>query len=189
MQIVRSRIRRELNQRKQQQQLQDLDQVVQWNLLDCSSIASCLHSTLTDLPPTAAVMNIITLVILTLSLLLVNADDDQQLLNHYTTNPSAVLINNCCDLRKYPVLSGVHKMKMGTFDTANVYCDMTTDDGGWIVVQRNRKNSQLSFNKNWREFEDGFGDLKNDFWAGLKLMNTYFNTVWPMGDESGLSKG
>ena len=63
-------------------------------------------------------------------------------------------------------------MNMGTFATANVYCDMTTDNGGWIVIQRNRKNSQLSFNKNWREYEDGFGDLNKDFWAGLELMHT-----------------
>ena len=62
-------------------------------------------------------------------------------------------------------------MSMGTFVTANVYCDMTTDDGGWIVIQRNRKNSQLSFNKNWRECEEGFGDLNKDFWAGLELMH------------------
>ena len=63
-------------------------------------------------------------------------------------------------------------MSMGTFGTDNVYCDMTTDDGGWIVIQRNRKNSQLSFNKNWREYEEGFGDLNKDFWAGLELMHT-----------------
>jgi len=103
------------------------------------------------------------------------------MLNYYTTNPSAVLINSCCDLRRYPALSGVYKINMGTFGTANVNCDMTTDDGGWIVVQRNRKNSQLSFNKNWREYEDGFGDLNNDFWAGLKLMNTLTQTgQWEM---------
>ena len=38
-------------------------------------------------------------------------------------------------------------MSMGTFATANVYCDMTTDNGGWIVIQRNRKNSEVSFKK------------------------------------------
>ena len=63
-------------------------------------------------------------------------------------------------------------MSMGIFGTDNVYCDMITDDGGWIVIQRNRKSSQLSFNKNWREYEEGFGDLNKDFWAGLELMHT-----------------
>ena len=63
-------------------------------------------------------------------------------------------------------------MSMGTFGTVNVYCNMTTDDGGWIVIQRNRINSQLSFNKNWREYEEGFGNLNKDFWAGLELIHT-----------------
>ena len=58
-------------------------------------------------------------------------------------------------------------MSMGTFATVNVYCNMTTSDGGWIVIQRNRNNSLLSFNKNWREYEEGFGDLNKDFWAVL----------------------
>jgi len=118
-------------------------------------------------------MKIITqLVILTLSPLLVNAHDD---LNHYSTNPSSALIQGCCDLRVFPpdrVPTGVYKISMGTFVTANVYCNMTTDGGGWIVIQRNRKNSQVSFNKNWREYKEGFGDLNKDFWAGLELIQT-----------------
>ena len=63
-------------------------------------------------------------------------------------------------------------MSLGTFTSASINCDMVTDDGGWIVIQRNRKGSMLSFNKNWREYEDGFGNLNEDFWAGLKLINT-----------------
>ena len=105
-------------------------------------------------------------------MLLVNAHND---LNHYSTHPFTAPIRSCCDLRIFPpdrVPTGVYKMSMGTFVTANVYCDMTTDGGGWIVIQRNRINSQLSFNKNWIEYEEGFGDLNKDFWSGLKMMHT-----------------
>ena len=116
---------------------------------------------------------IIQLVILTLqSLLLVNAHDD---INHYSTHSFSAPIRGYCDLRIFPpnrVPTGVYKMSMGTFATASVYCNMTTDNGGWIVIQRNMKNSQLSFDKNWREYEEGFGDLNKDFWAGLELMHT-----------------
>ena len=80
-------------------------------------------------------MNIITqLVILTLTLLLVDAENDQQQLKQYTTNPSTVLINSCCDVRKHSASSEVYKMSMGTFAIANIYSDMTTDDGGWTVT-------------------------------------------------------
>ena len=117
-------------------------------------------------------MKIITqLVILTLSLLLVNAHDD---INHYSTHPFTVPIRSCCDLRIFPpdrVPTGVYKMSMGTFATANVYCNMITDNGGWIVIQRNRKNGQLRFEKSWEEFEEGFGDLNKDFWIGLEMMH------------------
>ena len=84
------------------------------------------------------------------------------------------LVNGCCDLRSFSpedVPNGVYNMSLGTFASANIYCDMVTDGGGWIVIQRNRKGSPLSFNKNWREYEDGFGNVREDFWAGLKLMN------------------
>ena len=111
------------------------------------------------------VVIILQLVILTL----VKAQSD--LAYSPSANPSAMFIKTCCDLRTFPVSSGVYKINTGTFSTTNVYCDMSTDDGGWIVIQRNKKNSKLNFNKNWKEYEDGFGGLDGNFWAGLKLMH------------------
>ena len=51
--------------------------------------------------------------------------------------------------------------------TTTGYCDMTTDAGGWIVIQRNKKNSLVDFNKNWTDYESGFGDLNTEFCYGL----------------------
>ena len=85
---------------------------------------------------------IIQLVILTLSLLLVNAHDA---LNHYSTHPFTAPIRSCCDLRIFPpdiVPTGVYKLSMGTFVTANVYCNMITDDGGWIVIATEKQDKQ-----------------------------------------------
>ena len=123
-------------------------------------------------------MKIITqLVILTLSLLLVNADQYcDNFLKQYNTfrnkcSLQSLTINNCCDLRIVSTVSGVYKLNKGTFDSADVYCDMNTTTGGWIVIQRNKKDSLVNFNRNWTDYEKGFGDLNTEFWYGLESMH------------------
>ena len=49
-----------------------------------------------------------------------------------------------------------------------VLCDMSTDGGGWIVLQRNKKDSRVNFHRTWAEYEKGFGDLYTEFWYGLQ---------------------
>ena len=126
-------------------------------------------------------MKIITqLVILTLSLLLVNAHDDHYCDNVYQNftdkcTPSMVTIKSCCELKIFSTdyaPSGVYKMSKGSFDnTVKVYCDMVTKEGGWIIIQRNKKNSQVNFNLNWTDYEEGFGDINKEFWYGLKELH------------------
>jgi len=62
-------------------------------------------------------------------------------------------------------------MSTRTFGTSDVYCDTTTIDGGWIVIARNKKGSTVDFNKNWIDYERGFGDLKTEFWYGLDAIH------------------
>uniref|UniRef100_A0A8D2LSP3 Tenascin C n=1 Tax=Varanus komodoensis TaxID=61221 RepID=A0A8D2LSP3_VARKO len=47
-----------------------------------------------------------------------------------------------------------------------VYCDMSSDGGGWIVFLR-RQDGAEDFYRNWRTYEAGFGDPKGEFWLGL----------------------
>ncbi|XP_053420602.1 tenascin isoform X6 [Nycticebus coucang] len=47
-----------------------------------------------------------------------------------------------------------------------VYCDMTSDGGGWIVFLR-RKNGREDFYRNWKAYTAGFGDRREEFWLGL----------------------
>ncbi|XP_064609651.1 ficolin-1-A-like [Liolophura sinensis] len=46
-----------------------------------------------------------------------------------------------------------------------VYCDMTTDGGGWLVFQR-RIDGTEDFNRNWTAYENGFGNREKEFWLG-----------------------
>ncbi|KAK7163953.1 hypothetical protein R3I94_002621 [Phoxinus phoxinus] len=47
-----------------------------------------------------------------------------------------------------------------------VYCDMTTDGGGWMVFLR-RQSGKVDFYRNWRNYSAGFGDTNDEFWLGL----------------------
>ena len=61
--------------------------------------------------------------------------------------------------------------------TADVYCDMDTSDGGWSVVQKNIKDGVNTFNRTWKDYEEGFGDLKSSkFWYGLKALYCFTQT-------------
>ena len=68
-----------------------------------------------------------------------------------------VTIKSCCELKIFATdyaPSGVYKISKGSFDnTVGVYCGMTTDGGGWIVTQRNKKDSQVNFNLNWTDYD------------------------------------
>ena len=52
-------------------------------------------------------------------------------------------------------------------NTIHVRCDMETDGGGWIVIQRRITNGTVNFYRNWEDYVNGFGDLDGEFWIGL----------------------
>ena len=101
-------------------------------------------------------------------------------------SPAMITITSCCDLTDFPLSkapSGVYQISTncscGSPFTAAVdtYCDMSTADGGWIVIQRNVRDGVDTFDKPWKDFEEGFGELEEGkMWYGLKALNCFTKT-------------
>ena len=61
---------------------------------------------------------------------------------------------------------GVHSF--GNHGKTKVRCDLETDRGGWIVIQRRVPNGTVNFYRGWNDYVEGFGDLDSEFWYGLR---------------------
>ena len=99
----------------------------------------------------------------------------EQLMTLRSSCPAPVF-HTCCSLKNtfYLARSGVYDINhpcSGDNDAGQskvfAYCDMVTDDGGWIVIQR-RVDGSLPFNRTFEEYENGFGDPSGEFWYGLR---------------------
>nr|XP_046264235.1 tenascin-R isoform X3 [Scatophagus argus] len=76
---------------------------------------------------------------------------------------------NCAQhLLNGETLSGVYTIYINRDPSqgVQVYCDMITDEGGWIVFQR-RQNGLTDFSRKWSDYRVGFGNLEDEFWLGL----------------------
>ncbi len=60
-----------------------------------------------------------------------------------------------------------------------VWCLLFASGGGWTVIQR-RVDGSVSFDRSWRDYRDGFGDLHSEFWLG----NKHIHDLSAQGDYS-----
>uniref|UniRef100_H2XK46 Fibrinogen C-terminal domain-containing protein n=1 Tax=Ciona intestinalis TaxID=7719 RepID=H2XK46_CIOIN len=68
-------------------------------------------------------------------------------------------------------ISGIHSIvNPRNGQIMEVYCDQTTDNGGWLVFQRRTDGSE-NFYRTWAEYQEKFGNLSNEFWLGLENLH------------------
>ncbi|KAJ8032904.1 Ficolin-2 [Holothuria leucospilota] len=62
--------------------------------------------------------------------------------------------------------SGVYVIKPDGYpEPFEVYCDNEKHGGGWTVIQR-RQNESIKFDRQWKDYKEGFGFLSSEFWLG-----------------------
>ena len=79
---------------------------------------------------------------------------------------------DCLDIlqRGLGYTDGVYSIRLNkSREAMKVYCDMTSDGGGWTVFQK-RFNGSVDFYRNFSDCYNGFGSIYGEFWLGLKYI-------------------
>ena len=82
---------------------------------------------------------------------------------------------DCLDVyRKGWKRDGVYGVKAGGDFYRPILCRMSLYGGGWTVFQ-NRYDGSVPFNQPWKSYQEGFGDLRTEFWYGNDMLHNLTN--------------
>ena len=78
-------------------------------------------------------------------------------------------MKSCNEVRKHGRSeSGYYSLHLGRPRVAKVYCDLSSSDGPWTVIQRRIYSTPPTdyASKTWENYRDGFGESEANFWLG-----------------------
>ena len=83
------------------------------------------------------------------------------------------LPTDCGALKRLGFQDGIYNVGFKGWSTlTQVYCDMITDGGGWIVMQK-RFDGSVDFDRGWNMYRVGFGDTAGEYWLGNEFVHQY----------------
>ena len=111
-------------------------------------------------------------------------DDDRLLSNYYCDCRNLEPRRDCLEFKLNGItVSGIYKIHQNILKIIQVYCDQTTDGGGWTVFQR-RKDGSVNFFRDWENYKHGFGQLQNEFWLGNEnIFTLVLQALYPRGSK------
>ena len=111
-------------------------------------------------------------------------DDARVLKKYYCDCQNLQAKRDCLEHKQVGVkVNGVYKIHQNILKIIQVYCDQTTDSGGWTVFQR-RIDGSVDFFRDWEHYKQGFGNLQNEFWLGNeKIFTLTLQGLYPRGNE------
>ncbi|KAI3358432.1 hypothetical protein L3Q82_014859 [Scortum barcoo] len=79
---------------------------------------------------------------------------------------------DCAEIMRSGVtVSGIYSIRLpNSTKTVKVFCDMKTRGGGWTVLQH-RRNGSVDFQRGWRDYKMGFGELSGEHWLGNDIIH------------------
>jgi len=91
---------------------------------------------------------------------------------------------SCCKVKSNAFKFSTAQLKSRVYNITNFcgdceevaegYCDVVTNGGGWLVIQR-RQDGSVDFHRGWIEYEEGFGSLTGELWYGLHPLHCLTN--------------
>ena len=111
--------------------------------------------------------------------------DDARLLKKYYCDCQNLQAKRDCLEHKQigRKVNGVYKIHQNILKIIQVYCDQTTNGGGWTVFQR-RIDGSVDFFRDWEHYKKGFGNLQNEHWLGNENIFTLtLQGLHPRGNE------
>ena len=111
-------------------------------------------------------------------------DDERVLKKYYCDCQNLQPKRDCLEHKQVGrKVDGVYKIHQNILKIIHVYCDQTTDDGGWTVFQR-RTDGNVDFFRDWEHYKQGFGNLQNEHWLGNEnLFTLTLQGLYPQGNE------
>lgn len=84
-------------------------------------------------------------------------DDDRMLNRYYCDCQNLQPKRDCLEFYQYGIkINGIYKVHQNILKIIQVYCDQSTDGGGWTIIQR-RVDGSINFVRDWKNYKKGFG--------------------------------